>query len=389
MPKLSKSLPKYRRHSLRNVGFVVVHGKRRYLPGRFNSDESKRAYRRVLLELRPLDEIDSSNTQSIGELAAAYLIWADEYYSESNEPECIALALQTLIDLYEDGEIAEFGPKALKAVREKMIGDGLCRTGINKRVGKIKRMFKWGVSEEIVPAKIYQALQAVEGLKKGRTTARESKKVTKVADAHVDAVKAFVSPQIWALIELQRYTGARSGELVKLRTCDVDTSKPVWRYSVEKHKTTHRGQSRTIYFGPKAIKILKPWLRKKSGEYLFQPKEAMEWRFKQRAEKRKVPTSCGNRPGTNRVANPKKKPGEIYTVRAYHQAVRKACLAAKIPHWHPHQLRHTAGTFLRKEFGIEVAKSVLGHQSMDATEIYAERDTERPFRLWEWLDRIY
>ena len=46
---------------------------------------------------------------------------------------------------------AAFGPLALKAVREEMIRAGNCRSEINRRVGRIVRMFKWGVSEELVP----------------------------------------------------------------------------------------------------------------------------------------------------------------------------------------------------------------------------------------------
>lgn len=40
--------------------------------------------------------------------------------------------------------------------------------------------------------------------------------------------------------------------------------------------------------------------------------------------------------------------------------------------WHPHQLRHNAGTRIRKEFGLEVARAVLGHRSAVVTEVYAE-----------------
>ena len=43
--------------------------------------------------------------------------------------------------------------------------------------------------------------------------------------------------------------------------------------------------------------------------------------------------------------------------------------------WHPHQLRHVAGTELRRKFGLEVAQIVLGHSSAQITDaVYAERD---------------
>ena len=45
--------------------------------------------------------------------------------------------------------------------------------------------------------------------------------------------------------------------------------------------------------------------------------------------------------------------------------------------WHPHQLRHNAATFLRKEFGLETARIILGHRSSAITEVYAEMDQQK------------
>ena len=49
---------------------------------------------------------------------------------------------------------------------------------------------------------------------------------------------------------------------------------------------------------------------------------------------------------------------------------------ALIPHWHPNQLRHSAATAIRKQFGLEGAQIILGHSKADVTQIYAERDTK-------------
>jgi site-specific recombinase XerD len=37
-------------------------------------------------------------------------------------------------------------------------------------------------------------------------------------------------------------------------------------------------------------------------------------------------------------------------------------------------LRHNAATNLRKEFGVELARIILGHATAFTTEIYAEAD---------------
>jgi integrase len=48
----------------------------------------------------------------------------------------------------------------------------------------------------------------------------------------------------------------------------------------------------------------------------------------------------------------------------------------QIPHWHPHQLRHSLATEIRKKYGIEAAQIALGHARADVTEVYAEKNME-------------
>ena len=49
--------------------------------------------------------------------------------------------------------------------------------------------------------------------------------------------------------------------------------------------------------------------------------------------------------------------------------------------WHPHQLRHAAGSRLRKEFGVEAAQVILGHKTLSVTELYAEKNVEAARRI--------
>ena len=117
--------------------------------------------------------------------------------------------------------------------------------------------------------------------------------------------------------------------------------------------------------------------------FLFSPAEAeAERRAKQHAG-RKTPLSCGNAPGRNRKRRPSKQPGSRYTRGSYRQAVQYACRKAGIPPWHPHQLRHSAGTAIRKAEGIEVARIILGHRSAAITETYAELDHGRALQVMQ------
>jgi site-specific recombinase XerC len=46
--------------------------------------------------------------------------------------------------------------------------------------------------------------------------------------------------------------------------------------------------------------------------------------------------------------------------------------------WHPHQLRHTAATEIRRAFGLEAAQVTFGHSLAQVTDaVYAERDQTR------------
>ena len=69
-----------------------------------------------------------------------------------------------------------------------------------------------------------------------------------------------------------------------------------------------------------------------------------------------------------------------YAITAANKEIKREAKAAGIkdpeliPHWTPYQLRHTVGTKVRREMGVETAGATLGHKNMSATEIYAERN---------------
>lgn len=53
----------------------------------------------------------------------------------------------------------------------------------------------------------------------------------------------------------------------------------------------------------------------------------------------------------------------------------------KASQWHPHQLRHTTATKLRAEFGLEPAQVILGHKTLVATQIYAEKNVKTAIQI--------
>jgi integrase len=257
------------------------------------------------------------------------------------------------------------------------------------------------VARELIPAAVYEALRAVPGLRKGRTAAPEAEPVGCVPDGMIAAVLPFLSRQVAAMVQLQRLTGARPGELWAMRPCDIDMANDdLWEYRPAQHKTAHHGHDRMIPLGRRCQEIIRPFLAgRPTTAMLFSPAEAEAERLAKAHAARKTPLSCGNRPGTNRRAQPREF-GPCYDKDTYRQAIRRACDRAFPPRpgivasgpeavaswredhrFHPHQIRHTAATELRRRFGLEAAQVILGHRTLTVTQVYAEKNVEAARRV--------
>lgn len=388
MPRRTPTdVPKLCHHKHTGQAVVRVEGRDYYL-GPHGADETREHYDRFIAEwLANGRQVPKSKRGplKVADVILAYWRFAETYYRKNDRPtselRSIKDAMRPLRRLYGRTAADEFGPLALKAVRETWIAADLARSTINHHVDRIKRMFKWATQNELVRADVYHALQTVPGLKRGRSAARDPDPVRPVPEEHIVAVYPYVSSQVQAMIELQLLTGMRPGEVRSMRACDLDTTEKVWTYTPESHKTEHHGHERVIYLGPQAQEVVRPFLRSDTEAYLFSPREAEAQRRAAVHAKRKTPLGYGNRPGTNRSPNPQRSPGDQYTREAYTRAVRRACEKADVPRWHPHQLRHNAATRFRKQYGLEMAQIVLGHRTAAITQLYAERDLGRAREL--------
>ncbi len=133
----------------------------------------------------------------------------------TSEQDNIRQALRFVRRTYgQDTRAADFGPQALKLVRNAMIQAGRCRTLINKDVNRVRGLFRWATEEERYGGDAYQALRAVQGLSKGRGEARERPPVGMVSVAVVKATLPHLTGPLAALLELQLLTGMRPGEVV-------------------------------------------------------------------------------------------------------------------------------------------------------------------------------
>lgn len=281
-----KGLPSYRLHKASGQGRAIVGGRHIYL-GPYGSPESHARFARLIAECVQIGGAPNSNRAevktlraalTINQLILAYWEFAKTYYVSNGHPTTeltsMRYALQPLRQLFGNTPANEFGPKGLSTVRQHMLSVlKLARTEINKRIGKIKRIFKWGVAEELVDPSVYHGLQALAGLRYGRTEAHETEPVKPVADSDVDAVLAFLTPQTRAMVEVQRLTGMRPGEVVLMRGRDIDRSADVWTYEPLTHKNRWRGHRRLIPLGPRAQELLKPFLDRDPEAFLSAPRK--------------------------------------------------------------------------------------------------------------------
>jgi integrase len=190
-----------------------------------------------------------------------------------------------------------------------------------------------------------------------------------------------------------------------MRGRDLDISGKIWQYKPEHHKTAHRGHQRVIAIGPRAQEVLKSWLKTDLQAYLFSPAERMAAHRIELRKKRKTKVQPSQRDRSKR--HPRKEPGDRYCTLSYGRAITygiekanaaaaceacqdkkaadrcEACQSKTIPHWSPHRLRHTAATFIRKEFGLDAARAVLGHRTPAVTEVYAELDAGKAIEVAE------
>jgi hypothetical protein len=167
-------VPSYRFHKGSGQAVVVLSGTSVYL-GKWNTPDSLPAYERVLAEwlangrrwpVTPSSPLEVPNPSGpttpsgpasfrVSELIAAFWRHAQKHYRDQDgkptrELDNFRDALRPLRRLYGSTPASDFGPLALRAVREDMIQGGLCRTVINARVNRIRRVFRWAASVELI-----------------------------------------------------------------------------------------------------------------------------------------------------------------------------------------------------------------------------------------------
>ena len=409
-------IPKLGLHKATGQAIVRIDGKDHYC-GKSGSPEACERYTRLISEWmhrkkfapsqsKEIPPSDDFNTLTVNELILRYFTFSEKYYVNSpGELDKIRLALKPLRALYGKKLVSEFGPKALKHVRETMtyertltrihidpLGNKtkikepytLGQRTINQRINIITRMFAWATEEELIPRDIYlaAALKQVRPIRDGRFGVKPP---TRVSAADMNTYRALLPHlpgPVKAMLQLINLTTMRSSDVCLMRPMDIDQSEPVWKYLPTKFKRSALSgtKQRVIMIGPEGQKILAPFLENRSPEsYLFSPKETMEEIFRERRKNRKTKVQPSQI--SQKKPAPKRTPGLKYDSQSFYAAFQRVVKKLGLGKIFPNQLRHGTGARIRKEFGLEHASKVMGHSHISTTEIYADYDTTKTMEI--------
>ena len=329
---------------LNGRAFTKVAG-RFYSLGRAELPESKLRFAKILedhakglLVERAAKPAEKRPGISVAELLLMYVSKELPRFSRS-ERDCQTTAIRVVRSLFADTPLTEFGPLRLRIVRDAMVaGDPnakpkprkpWARKTVNRHMNRVRGIFRWGVSFELVPESVATALSMVRNLTPGESPAVDYAPRRAVPQADIEAVRAQLREYHRDIFDLLLLTGARPGEIVSLRTKDVKRTGDVWRADLEKHKTVKYGKQRTLFFNGAAQAILLKHMK-------FVPEALI------------FPTRRDN----------------------FGVVIKRACKRAGVTPFVAHQLRHTVATRLADDVGAEAAQRLLGHSSAVMTETY-------------------
>ena len=366
----------------RDYDCVYVRGKKIML-GKSGSPEAEAAYRQLQIQILTDPTLSAPKPQlaTVGNLCLAYLEYAEEH--DPGHFPGIKTALNILVQHYAGQPVDTLDTRHFLFLQDMFVQHEVSRQYCNILMGYIRAMLKWGVLRKLVSTQVYGEAKLIPALKQGKTRAYEKPEVEPVPDEVVRRTLPFMSPTVATMVQVQRLTGMRPSEVCRIRVGDIDKTRSngLWYYS-PKHKTERHIGKKPIPLGKPEQDLIAPYLvGKKPSEAVFSPRTAMEeWHAERRANRKTKISPSQLERNKKRAKKPsKRQPGEFYNRNSYRVAVLNAITkgnkilpdGAKIPHWSPYQIRHSAGTAAEQEVGLDKAQALLGHSSAETTKRYA------------------
>lgn len=381
MGRKKSVLPTYLEHAPSGQARIVWGGKTIYL-GKYGSPESHAKHAQICAEIMATGSIMTNDGRiRVVELVAKFMADMHKEYTERGSREAIQMqrAMNYLVESHGQDFADEISPRKLLILQKAWIAKPMAKATVNMYTSYIVRLFEWASRYEYVSPQVWHGLQSVGRIKE-RHAVKPTKIVRTVDWSQVEAIRSHIAPVLWAVIQVQWFTGMRAEEVLRMTPGQIDQAN--WCYSLTEHKTKAHMNEKLVFLGPQVRAVIEPYLKDRPADMpLFSPVEAQAQRYqKMRAERKtKVQPSQKSRA----KQSPARRPGLRYQNTSYFRAIRAACERAGIEPWSSHQLRHSKATIVRKQFGLEGTQLTLGHKSIKTSEIYAEPDMELAKRIAE------
>ena len=339
-------IPAIRIHRSKQLAYVRIGGKFHYLgvPG---SPESFEKFARLV---GALDDSSTHEPQrpgrparprrtpapaprfvTVAELAHRYLAATVERFGLRDKGSYQAkYAAEALVAEHAALRVTEFGPVAFRNIRSRLVAQGKSRKWVNRLMAAIRRCFKWGIAEELVPPDRLTALKAVDGLRHGAAPESPPRRAAdpSAVEATLGHLEGMGEKGAARLVRFLRSTGCRPAEGCNARWGELHLDHDPPCLLPREHKTAHLGIERAVPLNRDALGAIGPRYRLHApGECVF----------------------------LNTKGNP-------FTPNSLLLAIRRAIRATGCPNWSPYGLRHLAATRALALTGSEAAAAaLLGH----------------------------
>lgn len=248
------------------------------------------------------------------------------------------------------------------------------RSGINRLVAGALQVLRWGRARGLVPKAVFADVAAIEPIKRGEAGGRPEHGRPRRAVSAEEAAKvaAKACRQVGAMIRLQALVGMRPGEICAIRWADIDKT-PIpgdttgsWLYVVAHGKTEHHGHVTRYVLPPSAQRILEQFPALPTA-FIFSPTTAMaERRHRLRASRKTPPT----KQTALRDAKAQRDYSPRWGINEYRHAVERACCAAGVQRFTPHELRHGFVTWAANALSLGAAAAAANHRNLTTTQRY-------------------
>ena len=378
-----EQVPTMRHDKERDRAYVRIDGVRHRL-GKWGSDKAQVSYDALIAswlasgrvntdgataakpaQAKPAPTPSSSGVLTVADLLA---LWMEDIATNGKGIESSsygsARAAGRAMSAYLTLPVDDFGPKVFKqvmrdyaktpVVTRKLLKDGTVinverprtRKYVNSVMVRIRKMFQWAVTEEMIDAAKAWRLQSVPLLEYGDPHAKESDERQPAKQEVVQATLGALTRECAALIEVLSLTGCRPSEVCRMTMDQIyDRGKKVWRYVPRRHKNSWRGKIRHVAIGPRCQKIIEKQVEEfglTDAEAIFSPRRSVP-------RKKKF------------GSNPDPRAKEFYGSNIVRKAVARACEVAGVEHWFPYQMRYAVGAKARQQGGIATTSATLGN----------------------------